>query len=294
MFKILISFMLRTSFLFLSFALNAESETRSLGTYNFGLSGRSSSEQITLLDQIGFSGLYLKLNSPKDLDLYRSYFEGSMDVARDFTIRDVYYPYRSKEKWAKQDYWKTVIDEISATPARFSFIPWDLPKPDLNGKVMQIVEYAQSKGVEVELYPHVGSNIVDAEQAAEIIQTLGYPKNLKLSFHYCHELRAGNADRIQEAFVKVSPLVSLVTISGADQPETNEDGTPKPWRHYIRPLRDSAFDFTQLLDAIRSSKWNGPIYLHTWRIKDIPTEEHLNESMEIWKALQKTTEHEPK
>jgi sugar phosphate isomerase/epimerase len=127
-----------------------------------------------------------------------------------------------------------------------------------------MAEKGKAAGVEVVIYPEwVGpgkvSFIKTAEDALSYIKEVG-SDNLFVSLHLCHELKAGNGDRLEEIAAKIKPWLRLATINGADEDAADElDG----WTRTIQPLGMGTYDSSKLLKALQSIGYKGPVILHT-------------------------------
>ena len=114
---------------------------------------------------------------------------------------------------------------------------------------------------------------------------LSDPQNLKLSFHLSHELRAGNESRLSEIAVKIKGRIALASVSGAAERQFNERLNAYIWKDYIKPLEESEYDLGRFTDALKSIDYDGPVFLHTWGIKEPKPEVHLRASREKWLRL---------
>ena len=280
--KLKIPYLFLLLFLAISCSNTPTNSENRFGTYNFGLDHMKPSEQIDFLEDLGYESFFFRVKVPKDLELLKGYNTALTDGDKDFKIESVYHPYRSTDQVAKIDYWKEILDKLSGKSISFSLIIWDLEGASLEKKLIEIVAYAKQVNVEVVLYPHFGSSMEDAEDALALIEKLGKPKNLKLSFHLCHEARAGNAYRLNEVAAKIKESMVLATISGA-KTEFFTEGLD--WSDAIRPLNDSEYNLSLFVDALHSIDYSGPVILHTFGIKEPAPEVHLKESMAVWKNL---------
>ena len=100
------------------------------------------------------------------------------------------------------------------------------------------------------------------------------PDNLKLSFHLCHEGRAGNAYRLEEVSNKVKDYIALATISGSSE-GFDKGVRAGDWSKAIQPLAESEYDLSRFIKSLKSIKYHGPVILHTFGIKEPPPEVHL-------------------
>jgi sugar phosphate isomerase/epimerase len=133
-------------------------------------------------------------------------------------------------------------------------------------------------GVTLVLYPHVGHPMDDAEAAMEVMQRAGR-SNVKLFLHLCHELKAGNRDRLAEVIARVAPHLALASINGADEEREAEEAD---WSRTIRPLHKGDLDVEQLyLRPLVEAAYRGPVILHTYGLLE-PPEDHYARSMARW------------
>ena len=141
--------------------------------------------------------------------------------------------------------------------------------------VREIADAAAAEGVRVALYPHKGCFVATAEDALRLLPQVGRP-NVGVSINLCHELAAGNADRLANIVTASAPHLFLVSINGAD--------LSGGWDDLIRPLDEGSFDlggFLKLLDRVR---YDGPIGLQGFNLKGEP-EQNLRRSIAAWRKL---------
>lgn len=154
-------------------------------------------------------------------------------------------------------------------------------------KLAKVADRCQAKGVQLVLYPHIGTVFETAEEALELYDSLerrGYPE-VRISIHLCHELKAGNRDRIVSIVAKVAPYLALASINGADA-DTDEQGGDF-WASAIMPLNQGTYDPRFFLRALVDNHYEGPMELHTYNLKT-PTasdyDQHLESSLATWKS----------
>jgi sugar phosphate isomerase/epimerase len=154
-------------------------------------------------------------------------------------------------------------------------------------KLVRVAERCQIKGVQLVLYPHIGTVFETAEEALELYDSLkrrGHPE-VRISIHLCHELKAGNRDRIPSIVAKVAPYLALASISGADA-DTDEKGRDD-WASAIMPLDQGTYDPRLFLRALVENHYDGPMELHTYNLKaptDNDYDQHLEFSLATWKS----------
>ena len=114
---------------------------------------------------------------------------------------------------------------------------------------------AKAAGVELVIYPHWSGNnplnvclIETAEEALAYVEEIG-SDNLFISLHLCHEIKAGNGERLNEVAAKIKPWLRLPSINGADIDAVNEVAG---WKRGIQPLTMGDYDSSKLLKALKS------------------------------------------
>jgi sugar phosphate isomerase/epimerase len=141
--------------------------------------------------------------------------------------------------------------------------------------VREIADDAAVAGVRVALYPHKGFFVATTEDALRILRQVDRP-NLGVTINLCHELAAGNAEKM-DVIVKVcAPHLLYVSINGAD----HSGG----WAELIRPLDEGKFDVAGFLKSLGTVGYKGPVGLQCYQIPGAP-EEHLKRSITRWKEI---------
>ena len=131
-------------------------------------------------------------------------------------------------------------------------------------------DQAKAAGVELVIYPHDNTFIESAEDALSYIKQLKHD-NLFVSLHLCHEIRAGNGERLKEVAAKIKPYIRLASINGADKKYI--DNT-LDWSRTIQPLGSGDYDASKLLQALSSIDYSGPVILHTFGLQKAPANHH--------------------
>ena len=148
--------------------------------------------------------------------------------------------------------------------------------------IQQIADMAIQHGVKIALYPHTGfwlENIDDSYRVAEKVNR----RNVGAVFNLCHYLKVDDNLKLEEKLTRVMPLLSAVSINGADDGETNQ----MEWDRLIQPLGDGSFNVLSVLQILKKNHYAGPIGLQCYGIKGNP-EDFLARSMQRWKYF--TTE----
>ena len=82
--------------------------------------------------------------------------------------------------------------------------------------VREIADATRTSGLRVALYPHKGFFVATAEDALRITRQVDR-SNAGVTVNLCHELAAGNADRMEAILKACAPRLFLVSINGADR-----------------------------------------------------------------------------
>ena len=106
---------------------------------------------------------------------------------------------------------------------------------------------------------------------------------LFVSLHLCHEIRAGNGERLDEVAAKIKPWLRLPSINGADIDSVNE---VIGWKRGIQPLTMGDYDSSQLLEALKSVDYKGPVILHTWGLQKAAADHHETSFKRFYEMLE--------
>ncbi len=254
-----------------------------LGVFNFDFArlGADEASQIGELKSIGYGGLVLNLTNPKELKTLEQY----QSVASDDPF-EVYAAYVAIDFSKDLDAQNAYLDKVTKALKKSDAKLWVILRVR-GGKAVereQIVDFLRSAadrskagGVELVIYPHwSGGNplniclIETAEDALPFVEEIG-SDNLFISLHLCHEIKAGNGHRLNEVAAKVRPWLRLPSINGADVDAVNEK---EGWERGIQPLTQGDYESSQLLDALKSVGYKGPVILHTWGLQDEAADHH--------------------
>ena len=252
-----------------------------LGVTDFDFRGKTPKEKIHTIDGVGFSGIAM-------------FFKGGGDVAR----LDQYLKVRPNLKLIAGLYVNdhtgrlntNQLDQVIEKLAKMDATLWLIMKGKASNeasvvkRIQEIADRAAKKKVPVCLYPHDGKvhTYTTAEEALVFLKK-AKRKNLSLSVHLCHELRGGNAKRLDEVMATVKPYIKLVTISGANHKVTPNN---PDWSDTIKPLSEGDFDTSIFLRELKKVGYNGPIILHTFGLQKKPAN-HYKESFKEYQELVK-------
>lgn len=142
----------------------------------------------------------------------------------------------------------------------------------------EITTLAAESGLSVSLYPHAGFYVATAEDAVRIAKLVDLP-NLGVTVNLCHELFAGNAERLDEVIKIAAPHLNLVSVNGAS-PIPGKG--PKAWDTLA--LGDGAFDTARFLRMVRDVGYSGPVGHQFYNVQG-DDREKLERASRAWKAI---------
>ena len=267
-------------------AQREEPREASLGVMPFTMESRPPSEQVRLAAELGYTGItcwYAPGEGTRRIEA----FQATQEV-RDGEVQFVAVLWAQRyDQPYDRDAFEQAVARLSATNTRV-WLMLEGPPGDDNSVVRrtrELADQARPHGVTIVLYPHYKHPMADTEDALRVLGKVDRP-NVKVSLHLCHELKAGNDERLAEVIRLAAPHLELVSVSGADQ-LPNERRQVDHWLHEIRPLDVGDFDvLNRYLRPLRAAGYRGPILLHTFGITD-PNDEHLKRSRATWAAWQR-------
>ncbi|MGY8718410.1 MAG: TIM barrel protein [Verrucomicrobiia bacterium] len=223
--------------------------------YNFGgYADFTIAEQVSMTKDAGYAGMIVGFKS--GFDDYIS----EADKTEDFEIHAAFYVLYDKEGVLESN-WKRAINEIKGTGVNLWLITGrvsdKVSEIDLKTSISNFVGYANKMEVPVSLYPHNANMIDNAEQAVRMIEDLR-PLKLDLAFILCHEMRYGNADRIEEVVQNVKDHIGHVVISGSDT-DLDQKNTEKSEYSKItlQPLYQGELDMSRVLQELVKIGYDG-------------------------------------
>jgi len=253
------------------------------------MGGMKPSEQVAYCRKIGFSGLGLQDMGGRVL----GEFAGLPEVASgEFKIHSALWWTKVTEPVIDTHWFDSTLDQAR----RMDMAIWMvLDGPDKSERsrstaVSMAAKAAlrcRAKGVRLVLYPHGGCVVSSAEEGLALLDSLdrlGIPE-VGLSIHLCHELKAGNRDRLPQVVRKVAHRLELASVSGADSDTYGKDDDN--WASAIMPLDRGSFDSRIFLRALSEAGYAGPIQLHTYNLKSPAAPDydgHLERSWGWWQS----------
>lgn len=213
----------------------------------------SASRQAETVKNLGYDGIHFNYINPKDFATKLAAC-GTADVP----IHAVYI--HTFVDQPGESYDPSIRDMIRLLKGSQSII-WMTLRDGVRGKqdveaarvVREIAALAAESELKVSLYPHAGFYVATAEDAVRIAKIVDLP-HVGVTVNLCHELFAGNGDRLAEVVEAAAPYLNLVSINGASPIPGNGS---KDWE--TLPLGSGTFDTAAFLRLIRDTGYRGPI-----------------------------------
>ena len=282
-----LSTLLLASALILSAACSQSNETKDpnpLGSFNFDFKrlAATPTEQLDILEQLGYQGMTMNIGPKVKIELVDQYIEAT--EGRDFKFYAGYIPALFTEyNTALFAHADEVLKRLKKADAKLWLIirATELEESKVLEAVRVLIDMSKAAEVEFVLYPHDNTTVQSAEEALVYIDKLNRSE-VYISLHLCHEIRAGNGERLTEVAQKIKPYLRLPSISGANSSYV-EDG--KDWSDSIKALDEGDYDTSKLLQALNDIEYKGPIILHTFGLQKGEADHH-HRSMKRYLELQ--------
>lgn len=142
--------------------------------------------------------------------------------------------------------------------------------------LQELLQHAETTGVEIALYPHYGAWLEATEDALRLCEQLPHPK-LGICFNLCHFLRNHDSSDPTALLERCGARLFAVTINGANSAGQN-------WEELIQPLDQGDFDLRGLLATLDRLQFVGPIALQGYGLKT-PATQHLPASQAAYRRL---------
>lgn len=211
------------------------------------------SKQAETVKSLGYDGIHYNYTNPKDFAT-----KITACKAANVPIKAMYiYTFVDKPKAPYDPGIKDAIRMLKGSDT----IIWMTLRDGIRGKqdadaatvVREIAGLAAESGLKVSIYPHAGFYVATAEDAVRVARIVNLP-NVGVTINLCHELFAGNSERLGEVVKTAGPYLNLVSINGAS---AIPGKGPKAWD--TLPLGSGTFDTEAFLRLIRDSGYHGPI-----------------------------------
>ena len=259
--------------------LGETSTPNPLGVFNFDLSrvAKTPVQQAMALREIGFTGVTLNFNGKREA--VEAEFEGFRKTGRsgDFQVYAAHLAYfieNDEKQNMEQVEWalgllKSVNADLWLIVRSRDNKP--VPRTRLLKNVEMVADLCAQRGVHCVLYPHDNTLIENAGEAVSIVKELRRD-DIWISFHLCHEIRAGNGDRLEEVAQMIKPYIRLASISGSDNKYVDNS---IDWSQNIQPLDMGSYDTSKFINALQSIGYRGAVILHTYGLQNAKPDHHL-------------------
>ena len=256
-------------------------------TYDFTLEKKSVKQRVRFLDSLGYQGVTFPVNTLKDIDKIKEYQKFvKSETNNRLKIPAVFFSYNPETKKDSAT-WKNIADQLAGTETDIWVIVGagktaSFQREEVVRFFKGIADYCEPLHLKVVIYPHDKTFIQSAAESLPFLKSADR-KNLYTSFHLCHEIRAGNGVRMNEAIAEVAPYIRLASICGANIQIDNVQ-TPGYWDDAIRPLYKGDYNTSLFLEYLIRNGYKGPVALHTFGLKE-PVDEHFSKSLETWRKM---------
>lgn len=257
------------------------------GLFDFNLRGATPAEQIHSLDGIGFDGITMPLNSPKDLVKLEAYRAAKPDLKLFAGLVSLQSEHPDQ---IPRDHLRKVVAELAKMNAKMWLIIGGTKGNDekIQKVINDVADIAAEKQVGVSLYPHDNTAVETTEEMLVYLKKAERP-NLTVSVHLCHEMRGGNRDRLAAVVAAAGTHLDMVTISGSDR-EVNDNS--KDWSDAIKPFGEGDYDPRIFLRVLKKAGFQGPIILHTFGLMKKPAS-HYQTSFTLYRKMRAEVDAEP-
>jgi sugar phosphate isomerase/epimerase len=236
------------------------------------------SKQAETVKSLGYDGIHYNYTNPEDFAKKISACKSA-----NVPIRAMYFYTFVDKPGASYD--PGVKDAIRMLKGSDTIV-WMTLRDGVRGKqdddaarvVREIAGLAAESGLKVSIYPHAGFYVATAEDAVRVAKIVNLP-NVGVTINLCHELFAGNSERLDEVVKAAEPYLNLVSINGASP--TPGKGS-KAWE--TLPLGSGSFDTEGFLRLIRDSGYRGPIGHQFFAVAGDDMQK-LTKAIESWKVM---------
>lgn len=146
------------------------------------------------------------------------------------------------------------------------------------GIVRDIATQAADAGLKVSIYPHAGFYVSNAEEAVRVAKVVNMP-NVGVTVNLCHELFAGNSERLGEVVKTAIPYLNMVSINGASHVEGKDN---RVWD--TLPLGTGTFDTKGFLELLWKAGYRGPIGHQFYAVKGDDMQK-LTTAVQAWEKM---------
>jgi sugar phosphate isomerase/epimerase len=236
------------------------------------------SKQAEAVKSLGYDGIHYNYTNPKDFAL-----KIAACKAANVPIKAMYiYTFVDKPGASYDSGIKDVIKMLKGSDTMIWMTLRDGKRGQQDADAAKIVKeiagLAADSGLQVSIYPHAGFYVSSAEDAVRIVKIDKLP-NVGVTINLCHELFAGNSERLGEVIDTAAPYLNLVSINGAS-PDPGKG--PKAWD--TLPLGSGTFDTAAFLRLLKAKGYHGPIGHQFYAVKGDDMEK-LTKAIHTWQKI---------
>jgi sugar phosphate isomerase/epimerase len=248
--------------------------------YQNGLNGLSFDEQSKLLKDLGYDGIEYEGALQRIPEMLKSLDANSVKMVVLYVGANV-----DSGKSPYDPELKTAIAQLKGrgTTIALYLQGGKSSSSDSDDRAVAIVReiagMAEMSGLRVSLYPHVGFYIARVEDSVCLAKKIDC-KNVGVTFNLCHFLKQDDEKNLEVSLQEASPYLFLVSISGADDGNTQA----MDWNRLIQPLDAGSFDVSRVVKTLERLNYRGPVGLQCYAIPLTPRE-NLSRAMKTWNAL---------
>ncbi|MFC4219506.1 TIM barrel protein [Flagellimonas marina] len=266
---------------------NAQGIEKSLYAFDFKMDGMSVPERSRLFAELGYKGVTFAVKNDGQRQKLLEYLGSPEFSSGKLSIPIVYFPFDFSQDYASErELWKKTLNALPKNASLWVII---LEPNATEQKVIALLKEmtaeAEKLGKDIVLYPHDNTFIESAEESLTYIDALN-TNNLYTTLHLCHEMRAGNGNRLLDVAIKTAPYVKFASISGTDV--TMRENDKADWSDAIQPLDKGDFEVEKFVSVLQKIGFKGKTILHTFGIEEEP-KNHLSRSMLKWKDMVEAT-----
>ncbi|MBT5904163.1 MAG: sugar phosphate isomerase/epimerase [Opitutaceae bacterium] len=274
-----------------SFGLGADaaesSSARSLYTYSFGgLENMEPAEVMTLLDGLGYAGITVESRGEVALERLDQFYE--LSEVTGLQVVSGFISHRFDRYGFSDDAHRAAIDHLAPHGGTLWVWARDV---DQDGTVTDekvedffrgILEYAESNGVKLVLYPHYNTYFPTTLDALPLVEKINSP-SLGIAINLCHELMSDNGSSLPETFARARDRLQAVILSGS-LIELDRSNVRSMNESTIKSLDESVYDLRPFVRLIEESGYAGPVGFINFKLPTEPAD-YLRRSMTEWQQL---------
>lgn len=266
---------------------NAQGIDESFFSFDFKMDEMPVPERSKLFAELGYKGVTFAVKNDTQRQKLIQYLETREFSSGKLSIPVVYFPFDfDKDYTSETELWKKTLRILPKHTSLWVIITGsNATEAKVISLLREMTSEAQKIAKDIVLYPHDNTFIESAEESLMYIKALN-SENLYTTLHLCHELRAGNGNRLLDVAIKSAPYLKFASISGSDVTmRGNDKGN---WSDAIQPLDKGDYDVSKFVSVLQKIKFDGKTVLHIFGIEDGPRD-HLSRSMAKWKEMVNTT-----